>query len=615
MLEHTPLTTSSFQGIYARSDNTKVPYDHAIDALNMKYRDGEFFTREGSVLDITLPSVLRSYVFNIEGQASRKITLSTDGKLFDTTASLITPILEISGMTDFNAVTLNNRCYITPHNGLLGLANEFVYVYDGTGVARKAAGLAPTNAPTAGDSSNAGNIEAGLHLVAIAYVTHSGFITRISPAVQYTAPGSLKANIGNIQIGPSSTAQRVVLATKIIITYNGNPEDQDWFFVPNGILDDNTSDTKEIDFFDSELQRSADYLFEQLEEIKAGVNIAIYNERLMSLGSDDDPNTCWVSKPGEPESINEVEGYIQMDSGIGPLQNGFQLRSVWYLNKLNRSLAYVDNGDEALTWKPENVDLSNGTVCHGVSQLLDEDGRNFLDQCLIATKTGLYSFDGTFFKTELSWKIEKIWKRINKAYFHKIEVTVNPFSKEICIAVPLDNATSPNYVLYGDFTKGLEPENIRWCIWSFPNAPTTINFDLDFTTKTGLFFFGSVAGNIYKAQSTAKNDYSNSIPNYYRFAYVGTGYSSQLNHFGQIAANIKGLGDVAVTTYGLNDNNPTAQAALELEETPLGYVLRDLICLDSEKLSIKIALDAVDDYMICNEFTIFAKPSMGQRPR
>lgn len=615
MLEHTPLTTSNFKGIWARSDNSKVPYDHLIDGLNLKYRSGELLSREGSELNITLSGVKRQYVYNIPDQAARKLVLGADGKLYDTTISTVTPILTIASMTDFSAVTINGICFITPHNSSKGIAGESVYVYNGTGTARVAAGTAPTNAPTAANSASAGNIEPGQRLFAIAYLTASGYITGISPAVLYNGPGLLKATIANIQVGGSAVVGRYILSTKILITYNGNPRDQEFFFAPDGFINDNSTTSKDVSFFDGELVESADYLFEQKATIPAGVGIGVYNNRMMVWGSDANSSLCYVSKSGEPESINNVEGFLEVLTGVGGIKNGYQIRNVWYMSKDYRTTAYVDNDDEAITWKPESADLSVGSVCHGIGQLLSEDGKNFLDTAIVVSPSGVFAFDGTFFKTEISWKIEKIWKRVNKAYLHTVEICINPFDKEICITVPLDAATAPSHVLYCDYSEGLDFENVKWCVWSFPRVPTTISFQVDFTLKTAVFLYGSSVGNIYAFDPNAHNDFSNAINNYARFGYVGSGYSSQLCHFGEMSVSMRGNGNVTPTVYGLNDNWNKVQGIIAIEAIPLGFYNRLIDCIDSEKISVKLAMNAVDNYMIINEFTLFSRVSLERRPQ
>jgi hypothetical protein len=612
MTEYTPITTSSFNGLYSRSDNTKVPYDHLLDCLNLKFRDGEFFTREGSVNSITLAGIKRQAVYKMNDEAPRRLLLDSTGKLFDATISLITPILNIAAMSDFSCVTLNNRCYITPHDGLTGLAGEEVYVYNGTGTARKAAGVAPTNAPIAADSATAGNVEVGIHLIAVAFVSDSGFISAISPPVEYTAPGSLSVDVSNIDTGPAGTASRRLVATKTLIIYDGDPDHQEYFFVPGGDIDDNVTTTKTINFFDADLVDSADYVIEQLSEIPAGVGIDVYNNRLMVWGSNANASLCYVSKAKEPESINAAEGFFEVLDGSEGFKNGFELRGLFYITKRDRTKVTQDNGENAAFWTVNDADLAQGCECHCVGKMLDKDGKNTLETVFVATTTGLYAFDGTYSREMISWKITKYWDRINKAAFHTVEVAVNPLDEEVCVAIPLDLATSPSHVLYCDYSKGLDSKDVRWCPWTFPVVPTSIIFDVDYTTKEAVFKYAST--NVNSLDQTLRNDLDTAIDNYARFAYTGAGYSGQLNNIGSINAFIIGSGSAALTMYSLNDALTKTLTSWTLANPPAGYSTRDTGGFEAEKVSVKIRVNAVNSWMNVNEFTMFSKPVADARP-
>lgn len=612
MIEYTPVTTSSFNGLYSRSDNTKVPYDHLIDCLNLKFRDGEFFTREGSVETITLAGIKRQTIYKINNEAPRVLLLGADGKLYDATISLVTPILTVAGMTDFSCATINNRCYITPHNGLTGLAGEKVYVYNGTGLARAAAGIKPTNAPTAEDSATSGNVEVGLHLIAVAYVTESGFIAGISPPVLYTAPGNLSIDVANIQTGPAGTASRKLVATKTLIIYDGDPDHQEYFFVPNGDIDNNVDTTKTINFFDADLADSADYTIEQLTEIPAGVGIDVYNNRLMVYGSNANASLCYVSKAGEPESVNSAEGFFSVLDGSDGFKNSFELRSLFYICKRDRTKVTQDNGQNAAFWTVNDVDLSIGCECHCIGRMLDKEGKNTLDTVMIVTPSGLYAFDGTYARGMISHKIDKYWGRINKSAFHTIEITVNPIDFEIAIAVPLDLAVSPSHVLYCDYSKGLNEKDVRWCPWTFPILPTSIIYNIDYGTKEVTLQYAS--NNVNTLTLGLTNDLNQAIDNYARFAYVGVGYSSQLANLSAISALVVGYGSAALTLYSINDSLTKILTPWTLEDPPPGYMTRDTGGFEAEKVSVKIEVNAIDSWMNVNEFTMFLKIAADTRP-
>ena len=53
-------------------------------------------------------------------------------------------------------------------------------------------------------------------------------------------------------------------------------------------------------------------------------------------------------------------------------------------------------------------------------------------------------YDGSFHVPELSWKIEDMWRNINQANFHKIEVEFDPINKYIYVSSSVRRSTEPN---------------------------------------------------------------------------------------------------------------------------------------------------------------------------
>ena len=144
MIENKPaIALDNFKGLFDQGYSDDVPFDHFVSALNCVPSSFGIATREGSVLSLTLPSILRFHPYKRIGEAQRLIILTTGGNFYDS-LDLVTPILTVATATDFSMVSMFNRAYITPHNGAKGISSEFVYVYEGSGVCRKAAGVAPT---------------------------------------------------------------------------------------------------------------------------------------------------------------------------------------------------------------------------------------------------------------------------------------------------------------------------------------------------------------------------------------------------------------------------------------------------------------------------------------
>jgi len=612
MQDHTPITTTNFQGIYDRSVTEDVPFKYFIDALNLRYEDGAFYTREGSNIEFEKLGIKRIKQCLIEGQAPIELILDSNGQLFDATDSLVTPILTINGMTDFSATVLNDRVYISPHNGLRGLPGEKLYVYDGS-VCRPAAGIKPST-PITVVTGGPGNIEVGVHCFTVIFESQSGFLSGYSMGSAYAASGAQCVNISEIPLGPAGTIKRHLLGTRTIIAFNGDALNQQYHFIPGGEIPDNTTTVKnDVNFYDSQLVEDASYLLDALDVIPAGVHISSYLGMLVTCGENAQPDLIRVSYPGEPENFDGVEGFIRFGpDGTGAVLNTFELRGQLFVCKLTRTYVTQTNGEAAIYWNFTDIDLSKGTTCHGVALIESTDGSNTNDLALVCDRQGLYAFTGTFNENmELSWPITKIWKRINKRAFHTIEAVISSIMEAFYVAVPLDGATSPTHVLYADFSSGMGPETIRWCLWKFPVAPTSIAVVPEPGSLSTYFRYASE--DLNRLDINLKNDRDEAIEAHARFAYTASGYPSQVNHYCGVALFAIGLGDLEFTGFTLKDARIFDFPKYTLKIKPEFYLSRGF-SVNTEKLSVEIKNTLPDQWFKISSYTIFCKPIATTRP-
>ena len=494
MRDHVPLKITEFNGFWKRGDVESTPNDHFSDAQNIKYIESGFMTRDG--LDVHLVSVggclnllniVRAYTY-LRPDRQSLLVLDTDGNIYDTTGPTpCIPILTIVGMTDFSFAAWAGRAYITPHNGELGLQNEFVYVYLGYGAsARKAAGAGPASTPAMTLALNfPGNISTGVHVFGVVFETDTGFLTSIGAFTQYNSIGVNKVDISVIPISADSfVKKRHIVATKAIdpLVFTGNLEEYEFFFIPNAVINDNTTTTlSAVNFYDSELIESASYLLDALSEIPAGVFINIYHNRLVVGGfygaANSDPlldtseniSTARVSTAGEPEAFDDVDGIIIAPIDGNPLTNGQEYRDLLYLFKLTRTYAYVDNDDVPSTWALSTIDQGIGCPPHGIATVLDSGGIN-IEYLIICDYSGVILFNGTYARPELSWKIQDYWLALDRDEFDRIQILNDTIGQLLYIVLP------DWTMLYADCADGLNPKDIKWCPWVFPVRANTIAF-------------------------------------------------------------------------------------------------------------------------------------------
>jgi len=493
--DHEPLVIEQFGGLWDRGDDESAPSDHFTKADNVQYFNSGVETR--AALDIyqnivaPLDKILRLYNYVMQtGQTL--LVLTEGGKIYHVidSTTLHGPILTIAAMEDFGFVAIAGRAYITPFktytdiHGVkyqLGLQNEFVYVYKGDGSpAHKAGGAPPSGSALVAALGSGGLTDFGLHLFAVVYETDTGYLTALGPEVfaQLELSGTNKVMISNIPISPDSfVKKRHIVATKWIPEYNGDQKGYQFFFVPKGNIEDNTTTAKEIEFFDSDLLSDASHLIDNFSEIPAGVNLNTYHSRMVVVGEfgtvetltdlpvgiTDNRSIARVSFPGEPEAISKVDGLLIAPLDGNPLTNVQEFRDVLYLFKKTRTFAYSDNDDVPSSWQEETLDQGVGAPVHGIGTVLDSGGVN-VDFLVITDWSGLMLFNGTYARPEMSWKIEDLWMSLTRNDFHYMQIVNDSLGKKIWITLP---PPIQHIMLHADYGDGMDAKNIRWARWIF----------------------------------------------------------------------------------------------------------------------------------------------------
>lgn len=483
---HVPEQVDQFNGLFKRGDADSVPKDHFSECNNLAFVQGGFRSRDGLDIFAAIPNVRRMYNF-VQETGESQLVLDDIGNIYDTgSATPLTPILTVTGMTDFAYVSIAGRAYLSPNDGHTGLEDEFTYVYEGDGTpARKAAGFAPTNAEglLAAANGAAGHVEPGIHIFGAVYETESGFLSSIGPATKAVllTPGTNKVNLTSIPVSVSAVVTKVhIVSTKAIdpAFYTGDTTQYEFFFIPDAIVNNGIT-ILTVDFFDADLLDSADNLFDLFEEIPAFVGLSTYHGRMMGWGEFDNISVCRVSDIGEPESINEVSGLLEIPLDGKPLTNGQEFRDVWYQYKQIRTFAFSDNGDLPSSWPMTVLDQGIGCSVHGMATVLDSGGVN-IDYLIIVDYSGVMLFNGAYIRPELSWKIKDLWFALDRPFFDFIQIVNDSLSQIFYVTLP------DRQMLIGDYSNGLDPKNIRWCPWSFDVETTTITL-----TDTNTLLVGS----------------------------------------------------------------------------------------------------------------------------
>lgn len=620
--DHEPLVIREFNGQFARGEDDSVPADHFRDSRNLIYKEGGCETRPGTSLYLSTnvsgsPNIVRLYSYKRTGEADRLLILFDNGTLYDS-LSLVSPILTVVGMIDCSVVVMFGRAYITPHNRNKGLAGSFVYVYNGSGVARKAAGFPPTGFAIAGIQGSAGKIEKGKHVIGIVFETDSGFLTKPGPenalftydALVKNFQVNLSFSSGSVPVGPAGTVARHFVASRTQpANWNGDTKNVELFFVDAYKINHNNpvAQPYAIDFYDSDLVRSADYLLDNVSEIPAFLGMTNYQGSLVGWAQDTQEAVAWVSKSGQPEAISSVEGFISVDPGDGgPLRNCWVHRGQLHMQKSYTHYVTQSNGAAPSTWQVLDIDEGYGTEVFGVSQLMDRKGKT-MDRFILATRIGLVQFVGTYAEKELSWKIENIWKRINPAVFNLVYVLQDPHEKRVYVGVPLDGAGAVSHLLVCDYSNGWEPLAVKWDIWELgvglvPRAGTLI---LDSATLRSIFLFTGGIAKIFKFDATIYTDGDLAIGynTYFKTGYLGPddGY---INHYSEIRMRVKGSGTLIINVYGLEQSAIAAIPSMTVVAAPAKEYTRLINC-QAEGVTVVLQHNAAGHYFKFNRIRLF----------
>lgn len=462
------------QGLFARGTADNCPPNKVLQADNLMSKRGDLIPRPGllqyaGARNVLLVNHISIYQPNpVAGVLNQKIIIQVGPFVFNLTDTPGIPIYSFSNSGYHSWVNFFGHGYFTQHSTKVA-DNGFgadTQVYEGGAASRSAGGARPISFMVSVLSGAAGLLGVGSYLFDVCHVTSTGFITRPSGAVRKVDSfGTGKVDHTVIPTGPAGTVARRMVMTKAIPlgTYTGNPNDYEFFFEPSGLINDNVTTIHSSTEYDGNLTASADYLFDQLEVIPAALGIGEYNSRMLLWGEFANSSIVRLSKPGEPESFDTIDGVLVVDpSESGGVTNCITLRGTLYIFKGNKMYYTIDNGREPSTWEVKVFDAGVGTSCYGISAVLDVRGTH-LNQYIIAARSGLVLFDGLVRTPDLTYWIEDIWRDIKQSEFEKTEVFLNPVDKHIYVVIKRNDDIG--YILMGDYSDGLDADHIKWFIW------------------------------------------------------------------------------------------------------------------------------------------------------
>ncbi len=481
MRDHTPIVIEDFNGFFQRGDPEACPPDHFPDCNNVQYQQSAVKTRDGLDTFSAIANPIRMYEFTNTSDIEGLLLLNSNGDIYHVIPNVsATWILHVNGMTDFAVAAFDERAYISPstNTSTTGLPNEFVYVYKGDGTpARKAAGAGPVGGSfSAALSATGGNVETGIHIFGVVFETDTGFLTAIGDVLaQVTADGTHEVDLSNIPVSPSSfvVARHIVASISIDPTlYTGNKLGYRLFFIPGAIINDNTTTTLSVNFYDSDLLTDATLNFDLFASIPACGGLGFYHGRLLAWNYDQNTCVCLISNPGQPEAFNQVSGLILIPKTNFGITRSQEYRDILYVFRENQTFAFVDNGDVPSSWNSVVIDNGIGCTKHGMI-ITGEEGSINIEFLILFNLSSIFVFNGTFVRPqgELGWKLRDFWINLSRnMILYLSEFYHDPIRQLIYINFP-----ELNMILMGDYSNGLDFEKIKWAKWTFGIEPTTMS--------------------------------------------------------------------------------------------------------------------------------------------
>lgn len=602
----------------------QVPPDHAICCENVQFSDaGQVQIRPGIDPSLALNHpVRRMFEGVIDAVGLIMLTLDWAGNIYQN--NVATPIFSSPNLVDFVAINLFNKIFILPIVSSGTPPNLQVWL----GVAattRDAAGLAPTSSFSAADGA-AGNVDIGDYKIAVSFITDTGFttppgpkITGVFTPVLYTAPGAKKIDITGLPLGGPEVVARQLFITKA-------NSDLYYYLGPSsgGFINDNTTTTATLDFFDTDLVLSADDLFDLLETIPGAVRtggLNVYHNRLVVVRTDSD--VIYISYPEDAESMNNVTGFITDVQDSDAPQGALVLRDTLYITRAFSIYATQDNHDTPGTWELTLVDGAIGSAQFALGTIAATNtALTTGDVALVANRAGLFLFNGSVIRPELSYKVQDVWDTITHGQDIGITLQVDPFKKLIYVLLPVNGSTDPNLLLVADFNHGWDHMSLRWTYYFFKSLiPASIglaSFSDDFGDFDYYLRLGALGYNgLVKLKDGVKNDLGLAINSYYCM-FLASVDKGSLNVLRAIRIRAKSNSstpsNLILLTRPEDLQTTTTLPPLPMSQFP-GQDLTRQCNFTNEKVAVSFGTNEVDEGMQVDRVDLYSKKLFKARPQ
>lgn len=622
-----------FRGAWTRTDSVTMRANRAYVAQNVRFSPGRVKSREGLENRLTAAGKVTTIFHWITTQIN-SVILFDNGivKLFNVLASVNQDVY-----TEASA-----RGVVVSQSGIRAFVASFLSTGLGAGQCRvidaQAAVIPPDKAfmgPFGADSQavtepSAGNITAGTHLFGFVPQSRTGFISRPSPEIagvfsplSFTAAGAKIARY-QIQIDTPQEAGFVYP----IMTRADNPNK--YFYVPQSFgggaiaIPPSTLNwvvTWNLNISDADLATIGELVDEEFDLITqdaAGNGpfnphfVKAYGRRMSYIVDKD----IYFSDEDDTQHITEAFHKLTTPEQRTLAAAGI-VRNVYCAYGRSWTYGFTDRpGEKPATWPSAQLISSRiGTPApHGVT---DDTGG---DYNWVAHESGLWRFAGAYDRLPISYMADDIWKRINWAAGYTIQVREDILAQRVIVAVPLDAATEPNYLLGWDFSRGFDPMEVDFSWDVFNSAAlasglfSAIGFVTETDNKNRLWVGPAAAGQIKRFNASLHDDTSDAgapvaINSRYRSGgLLAEGEGGALARGAALRLELSGNGTLSVTIYSPDFQRTAGPFSVSLVASPDDerYVRFDLNWVAN--FCAEFATNAAGAYFDLNRLHAYYKP-------
>ncbi len=256
----TPIPVENFGGLVTLPALSDLARGMSPDCQNVIFPPGQVRTREGLSVPFTAVGSVKFHSiarYATPGFVKRIMAFGSNGTLYKESPAGTLAVVRSGLVADSYMITdtLFGRLYCAFYNGRVG--GDIPLSFDDDSVYRVSP-EGPGAGPSLIDDSSltTGRIPAGLHKAVCWFETATGYWTKCSPPVQWSAEGAKRVNITDIPTGPGWVKKRFLAFT----TAGG----ESYYHVPTTmVIDNNTTTAVTLDFSLEELTAGelVDYLF------------------------------------------------------------------------------------------------------------------------------------------------------------------------------------------------------------------------------------------------------------------------------------------------------------------------------------------------------------------